>query len=342
MSIEIVNMLPETAWSTFVAQLPQGNIFHTPEMFRVFARTKGYLPELWAAVNNNQILALMVPVHVSLLEGILHILTTRTVVYGSVLSVPGAEGDQALKLLLQEYKHNSGKQSLFTELRNVYPLGTLSAIVVQEGFSYEDHLNYLINLNRPVETVFQSIGKRTRKNIKNGLNKAIVSIEEVGNRSDLPACYRLLDMTYRVAHVPLADYSLFEAAFDILSPKRMIRFTVAKVNDQAVATSIELQYKGVLYGWYGGMDRTYTSYVPNELLMWHILKWGSENGYHLYDFGGAGKPEEEYGVRDFKAKFGGSLVCYGRNTYVHMPGVLWLSTQGYQLMRHLFNGRLLN
>jgi len=31
---------------------------------------------------------------------------------------------------------------------------------------------------------------------------------------------------------------------------------------------------------------------------------------------GAGKPSEKYGVRDFKAKFGGNLVNFGRNTWI--------------------------
>jgi len=33
---------------------------------------------------------------------------------------------------------------------------------------------------------------------------------------------------------------------------------------------------------------------------------GVGNGYRLYDFG-TGRPDVEYGVRDFKAKFGGEL-----------------------------------
>ncbi|RLI52815.1 MAG: GNAT family N-acetyltransferase, partial [Candidatus Thorarchaeota archaeon] len=77
---------------------------------------------------------------------------------------------------------------------------------------------------------------------------------------------------------------------------------------------------------------------PNELLMWHILRWGVENGYRVYDFGGAGKPDEEYGVRDFKAKFGGKLVCYGRNTCEHAPFLLKISQIGYQLVRRFLSG----
>jgi lipid II:glycine glycyltransferase (peptidoglycan interpeptide bridge formation enzyme) len=146
-------------------------------------------------------------------------------------------------------------------------------------------------------------------------------------------CYQLLERTYANADVPLADGSLFEAAFEILHPRRMIKFLLARLGDSYIAGSVELLYKDTIYGWYGGVERAFSGYVPNELLQWNIFRWGAENGYKVYDFGGAGKPDEEYGVRDFKAKFGGELVCYGRNTHVHSPRLLWLSKLGYGLMR---------
>ena len=43
------------------------------------------------------------------------------------------------------------------------------------------------------------------------------------------------------------------------------------------------------------------------------------------DFGGAGKPDEPYGVRTFKAKYGGELVNYGRYVCVHSRGRLAIS-----------------
>lgn len=333
MNTQIVRSLSVEQWQTFVDQHPKGNVFHTPEMFNVFSRTKGYDPELWAALQDGQVMALFLPVHISLRGSFLHHLTTRTVVFGGILNRTGTYGEIAAKHLLHEYKRISGSHSLFTELRNISPLGDVSTVMLEEGFIYEDHLNYLINLERPVEEIFEGIGKRTRKNIKNGLNKARVIVEEAGDRSEIASCYRLLDMTYRGAHVPLADASLFEAAFDILSPKKMVRFTLAKVDEQAAAVSIELLYKDTLFGWYGGLDRAFASFVPNELLMWHILKWGAEQGFKKYDFGGAGKPNEKYGVRDFKAKFGGDLVCYGRNTWVPHPKLMSISKFAYQVIR---------
>jgi len=146
-------------------------------------------------------------------------------------------------------------------------------------------------------------------------------------------CYDLLRKSHQHARVPLADRSLFEAAFELLYAKDMVRFTLARVGDTSVAASVELLYKDVVYGWYGGMDRGYASHLPNELLTWHLLQWGAENGYRVYDFGGAGKPDEEYGVRDFKVKFGGELVNYGRNVFVHTLLLLKVSRTVYQLTR---------
>jgi hypothetical protein len=54
MSIALVRTLPEDDWRCFVEQNPAGTIFHTPEMFQVFARAQGHRPTLWAAVNNKQ------------------------------------------------------------------------------------------------------------------------------------------------------------------------------------------------------------------------------------------------------------------------------------------------
>ena len=335
MNVRIVRELPVQQWEAYVNEHPLGNIFHTPQMFHVFERGKGYQPQLWAATRNEKILALFLPVNVSLTRGLLSPLTTRSIAYGGILFTPSAEGRRALSFLLEAYTRQANGHPLFTELRHLSDMGSAQSIFSQYGFTYEDHLNYLIDLGRSPEAIFQSIGCRTRKNLKRKLNREIVMIEEVKEKSQLPLCYEMLKRTYRAARVPLADPSLFEAAFNILHPLGMVRFSLATVKDRPAVVSIELLYKDIAYGWYGGMDRECSAYCPCDLLTWDVLKWAAENGFKVYDFGGAGKPDEEYGVRDFKAKFGGKLVCYGRNTFVHAPHLLSLSRMGYSLVRSL-------
>jgi lipid II:glycine glycyltransferase (peptidoglycan interpeptide bridge formation enzyme) len=306
-------------------------------MFQVFAQARGHRPVSWAAVHEDgHVLALLSLVQLTLMAGPLHRLTTRAVAYGSVLYAPSPAGCESLAVLLRTYTRVASREALFTELRNLSDLSAVRSVLEECGFVYFDHLNYLIDLKRPPEAIFASIGRRTRKNIRHGLNQGLVSIEEIREREQVAICYELLRQTYRAAQVPLADRSLFEAAFDVLYPKGMVRFTLARVGQVPVAASVELLYKDIMYGWYGGVDRAYSSYVPNELLMWHILQWGAENGYRVYDFGGAGKPDEAYGVRDFKAKFGGDSACYGRNTCIHSPVLFQLSQRAYGVLRRFF------
>ena len=334
--MQIIQALDNSIWQHFVDNHPAGNIFHTPAMYQVFEQAAGYQPTLWAVVDSaGQVLTLFLPVQVTLIPGLLRRLTTRSIAYGSVLVSSGPNGLKALNMLLQAYPQAAKGDAVLTELRNLADLSTVQPCLNDCGFVYEEHLNYLINLAQPSEAVMQTIGKRTRKQIRHALRQNLVSVEEITNKEHLPAWYNVLQQTYQQARVPLADFSLFEAAFDVFFPKKMIKFLSAKVGDAHAAVSAELIYKDTIYGWYGGVNRTYQDHYPNELLTWHILEWGANQGYCTYDFGGAGKPHEPYGVRDFKAKFGGELVCYGRNTYIHAPRLLRLSTVGYQIYRQL-------
>jgi CelD/BcsL family acetyltransferase involved in cellulose biosynthesis len=336
-SLRIVNSLPNADWQRFVTENPHSSIFHTPEMFEVFARTKGYEPKIWAVVDQSgQPLALLLPVNISVMSGPLRPLTTRAVVFGSVLCQPGIQGMSALDLLLKTYTAEKLQAPIFTELRNLWDMQELLPVLAENHFVYEAHLDSLIDISDGPDAVFARIGARTRKNIRHGINRGSLQLEELTNPAKLGECYELLLKTYQKAHVPLADISLFKTAFDVLHTKGMIRFTMARVEDATVATSVELLHKDIVYGWYGGLNRAFSSYSPNEIMMWHILEWGAKNGYRCYDFGGAGKPDVEYGVRDFKAKFGGTQVSFGRNVYVHKPFLMGIAELGYNFVRRFF------
>ncbi len=335
-SVKIVTTLDESVWRQYVQQHPHGNVFHTPEMLEALGRVKGYRPYLRAVVNEQgRVLAMLPFVTVTLIDGVLRRLTTRAVAYGGVLCESDAAGQAALDVLLRACVQTISSQALFTELRNLSDVSAAQPTLARCGFVYEDHLNYLIDLSCPLEQIMSNMGARTRKHIRQGLRKGKVIVEQATDPSLVQVCYDLIQKSYAAAHMPLADCSLFKAAFEVLHPRGMIQFWLARVGEAYVAASAELPYKDTLYGWYSGIDRRYADLLPSELLMWHVLKWGAENGYKVYDFGGAGKPGEEYGVRDFKAKFGGQLVCFGRSICIHAPRLLRLSTWGYSLYRRL-------
>jgi serine/alanine adding enzyme len=334
MSFEIVRSLSEGEWRHFVNENPAGNIFHTPEMFQVFSRVKGHHPEVWAAVEGDQVLALLVPVQITLMEGPLRYLTTRTVVYGGILSDQRTEGRQALARLIQRYKETTKRIPLFTEVRNRCDTGQLQPILAEFGFVLEGHLNYLIDLEQPEHVLWSNISKSMQKHIRTAEKKGAY-VEEITDRKQVAVAYRFLREVFARVHVPLADLELFQAAFDILVPKGMCRMIMAHAGDREIGARIVLLHKNTILDWYAGASRVFSAYHPEELMIWKTITWGREHGFRSFDFGGAGKPDQDYGPRAFKSRWGGLLVDYGRNTFVHSPLRLRLSQVGYQAARRL-------
>jgi len=110
---------------------------------------------------------------------------------------------------------------------------------------------------------------------------------------------------------------------------------LARCPEGLAGARLALLYKGVIFDWYAGADRQRRDARPNHFLVWDMLKWGAEHGYHTFDFGGAGHPDVPYGVREFKSRFNGQMVNFGRDRCVHAPGRLRLSEGAYGLLRRI-------
>jgi hypothetical protein len=318
----------------FVEDHPDGNIFHTPYMMDVFKNADKHCPKLHAAIDerNGNILSLLLSVHISVLGGLISKFTSRSIIYGGVLCIDSVDGKNSLVPLMDVYNKSVKNKVLLTEIRNMNCTDELKNHFEECYYKYEDYLNYLIDLKRPIDTIFQSFSKSRRKNIKKS-EKNGISIEEVIDKGKLPILYGLIKNTYSKIRIPVADFSLFISAFDRLCSREMVKFFLASVKDQYIAARIILLFKNQIFDWYAGADENYLDFYPNEMLVWHILKWGSQNGFHSFDFGGAGKPDEKYGVRDFKERFGGELVNYGRYVQIRSPRLLELSKKGYEIYR---------
>lgn len=337
--MKIVHQLDPVRWRAFVDAHPHGNIFHTPEMFEVFTRAKGHQPELWAAIEDNpaepgapKILALAPLVKLTLFNQLFRPLTTRAIAYGGVLCAPNAEGYTALNTLLTAYQATAGWGALFTEFRNLADMSDLRPSLAKHGFVYEDHLNFLVDLMQPQDVIWRNISKSTQQRIRTSRNKG-TSIEEVMEPERLKIAYRFLQDVYARVQVPLADLSLFRAALDVLTPRGMMQVLLARAGERYAATAFLLSYHGRVLYWYVGADRSLSAYGPSELLVWHAFQWGKEHGFQMFDFGGGGKPDEKYGPREFKSKFGGLQVNFGRDLYVHSPLRLRVSEAVYQFYR---------
>lgn len=338
--MRVVQQLDLQAWNQFIDKHPLANIYHTPEMFQVLTRAGGHCPKLWAVLDhNNEVLALLLPVQITLVAGLLRGFTTRAVSYGSILCAPGPEGYAAIELLLDTYRREVGRHVLFTELRNQSDLSPYQPLLNTNDFLFQDHLNFEIDLEQPEEVLWSKIRKSGRYGIRVAEKKG-VRVEERSDAAGVLAAYAKLEPVYARVGVPLADFSLFQAACEILAPRGMLKIFLVYVETKCIGAMVVLPYKDRIIDWYAGGDRdTSATYAPNETLVWHALRWGKQHGYRVFDFGGGGKPNEPYGPREFKVKFGGRQVNYGRNVSIHANWRFTLSQAGYSLYRRLPRAR---
>ena len=307
--IKIIDSFDKQQWDVFVQNHPHGNIFQTSDMAEVYRQTKNYDPISLAAVDSDsgKMLAVVQAAVIREIGGLLSSLSARSVIQGGPLFVEGKNGLQAVAKLMEHYDDVVRKKVVYTQIRNMWDTQEIGDILGSLGYTYEEHLNFMIDLNRPSEEIWRNIHKSRRKGI-NRAEKTDISIRSVEGLAELGECYNLIEDTYKNVKVPLTDITLFKAAYNILSPIGVADFYIAIQNGKPVGTRITLKYNDEVHDWYAGSLKD-AAYV-DEALVWHILKENA--GKHVFDFGGAGHPQKPYGVREFKRRFGGDLVSNGR------------------------------
>lgn len=331
--IEITDSPDTKQWSEFVYNHPYGNIFQTPEMAEVYSRTKNYEPIKLAAIDSatDEMLAMLLAVVIQE-SSALGSLSRRSVIHGGPLFIDDEMGTDAVLMLLKEYETIARQKALFTMVRMLHAMPQLSPVLTKVGYEYKDHINFLTDLTIGADELWKKLYKSKRQAI-NKAKRIGVSVEEIGDKKVIPVFYKYVEGSYSNSKVPLVDITLFESVFDILVPKNLCKFFLATYDDQYVASTCFACYNGYIFDWYGGIDRRFSSCRANELLEWYSLKWGAENGFHIFDFGGAGNPDEPYGPRQFKKEFGGRLVDIGRYTKVHSPIKMKIVKKGFEVYR---------
>jgi lipid II:glycine glycyltransferase (peptidoglycan interpeptide bridge formation enzyme) len=223
------------------------------------------------------------------------------------------------------------RKVLFAEVRPLHPSGPERVALEKCGYNYLDYLNYVVDVTQPKEALWKRVRETARSSIRKSQRQGL-EVRHVDAANTVDLFYPLLAQTYRRANTPLADRSLFDAAVEVMRPHGMIEFTSVYNGHGPIAMNAMLLFGKQVFGWYSGSVRV-AGASQMDLLQWHEIAWSCEQGFSRYDFGGAGWPNKPYGVRDFKAKFGGDLVCYGRYRKVYSRWKLALAERAYALRR---------
>lgn len=324
-------------WDEYVMRHPKGSVFHTSWMARAYSQSPHCKPFAQAIRNvNGDIIAMLSSVRVSIVAGIGSRFTSRSIHFGEPLCEPTAEGEQAMSKLIEEHDRWMRGRALFAEIRPINPPDRERALLERAGYEFKGYLNYIVDVSRDAETLWQALSKSTRQKIQRSFNRG-VEISQGSTHTNIDRMYALVKESYQRSKIALVDVRLFHAALDYF-PEEVVQVRLATYQGKDVAAGIGLMFGGRFYAWYGGSLRL-PEITPFDCLTWDEIRFSSERGLRYYDFGGAGWPEEEYGPREFKAKFKGDLVNYGRYQRVYAPLRLKAAKEGYRRIRSLLFGR---
>jgi lipid II:glycine glycyltransferase (peptidoglycan interpeptide bridge formation enzyme) len=125
--------------------------------------------------------------------------------------------------------------------------------------------------------------------------------------------YQILFALYKnKVRKPLPDRSFFKNFY--LEKEKLGIYLLVKFKGKVIGGIMcPIFQDKALYEWYVcGLDEEYPEQYPSVLATWAAIDYAQKNNIKYFDFLGAGAPDQDYGVREFKARFGGEQVNYGR------------------------------
>ncbi len=263
--------------------------------------------------------------------GLFSVLSSRAVIIGGPLI---ADNDAELfDRILKEYDNLIAKRVVYSQIRNLNDTLMRKYTFINNGYKYQEHLNFLIDLRKSTDQLWKELNSKRRNKIRKAM-KANVTVKQIMNQIDFQESYDILYKVYQRARLPLPDCQYFNNIFNTAGDNYFFPWG-AYYQNKLIGTMYTFVYNKIVYDWYAGANTEFYSKHPNDIIPWEIFKQTKEFGCSLFDFGGAGKPGVPYGVRDYKKKFGGQMVNYGRFEKIHHPGLYNIARFGFWMWRRI-------
>jgi serine/alanine adding enzyme len=307
------NQIDKNKWLAFFLANPFSSPFQSPDFFQLFNSIPNLSARVFAIEQNHEIKALCV-VTFQKEKGIKGYFSRRAIIYGGPL-LP--DNDNNVSTVLLKHINTTLKSSvIYTEVRNLNDYSNYLNCFFAAGFRLEQHLNFQLNCTSE-EIVWANMNTNRKRQIKKALKSGVV-IQEAKTEQEIIDYYQILNNLYQnKIKKPLFELNFFKTLFK----NRFAIFLLVKWQDKIIGGIVcpVLPQKTIYEFYICGLDNEYKELSPSVMATFAAIEYGYKNNLKTFDFMGAGKPDEDYGVRDFKAKFGGELVTHGRFLKINQP-----------------------
>jgi len=329
MQVLINEQIDTALWNEFVAGNPHATPFQTRDFYRLVNQAEPSSGQAVCVVREDRILALAV-IHIQRERGIKGFFSRRGVIFGGPLT--DSSSPDALGLLLEGIDGLLKNRVIYLETRNLSDFSSYRNIFEGKGWVYHEHLNCVLGIESR-EQVLSGMSESRRRQIRMSLDNG-ATWEECSSLEDLEELYSLLNDLYsKEVRLPLPSLEFFAAIYQL----RFGKIFIVRHNGRIIGGSIcpVLENRAIYTFYYYGLKDYHKKIFPTHLALMAAIEYALQNRIGKVDFMGAGKPGKDYGVRDYKLKFGCELQKQGRFLKIESPLLYRIGETGLNISRRL-------
>ena len=331
--IILFNNIPNKKWKLFLNNSTFATPFQTPEFFDFFNIEDGLSAEVFAVEENDELLALCV-VTFQKEKGIKGYFSRRAIIYGGPLIADNEKAKQALGILLLAINKKIKHKVIYAETRNFNDYSQYSECFLKNRWNYEPYLNVRISLfEKTIDEILANMKYNRRREIQLSFKECAIT-KEAENETEVTYLYNILYDLYKSrVKLPMPDLFFFIKLFN----SQIGKVFIVEHNRRIIGGSFCFYYpnKSIYTMYYCGLRNYNSKIFPTHLAIMASIDFGIKHKLQVLDMMGAGKPSVEYGVRKYKAEFGGETVEHGRFINIYNPFLFKLGKTGLNLLKKI-------
>lgn len=301
------DLIDRQQWSELVRTRETGTWFQSPEAYDFFASLPELMePFVYGVERAEKLCAVCVGYVTKERNPIKQFFTRRAIIIGGVVVAANCAKEDTV-ILLNYVRKELKPKSIYIETRNFNDFSPWKEAFEAAGFVYKPHLNFHVD----------PATNNLSDNRKRQLKKSDAVVSEGVSELEIREWYEVLSELYRTkVKTPLWPIDFFLEAYR----QGIAKFLLVKHEGRIIGGSMVVADERTVYEWFEcGLNAECKDQYPSVMATWGGIQLAHQSGCTRYDMMGAGEPGVPYGVRDFKAEFGGQMVEHGRFLYVCKP-----------------------
>ena len=321
------DQIDQQQWQELVQSSPVATWFQTDEAYRFYQLVCDMQAFAYGVSEDDNLVGLVVGYTTQEKCQLKQHFTRRAIIVGGPLLNENITAD-ALTVLLKAIRR-LGDKAIYIETRNFRDYSRWRSVFESIGFVYKEHYDIHVHCSAQ-----HRLSERRQRELKRAIKNGATMVE-AQSEQEIRDWYQILHRLYREK----VRTPLFSEDFFLQFHRNGVgKYLLVKYEGKVIGGMMCPILDGkAIYEWYVcGLDEEYRDLCPSVVATHAAIEYAKNHGLPLFDFMGAGVPDQPYGVRDFKMEFGGELMEYGRFLCVRKPLLYWIGKMGVKWLKEKF------